>query len=149
MCCSMILRYFSKSRSWRQFYSPRSKIVISHTPTLNMFKVGIKQKSLVLQIKRTKKNVQRCIESQKNPQEMTLCFRHISSVGFLSLSGMDLYRRSLFNATRKKDTFLYWKSDNLHCKTQMNILHLPEEWDMSLVKRELSTSYSTVFELPQ
>ncbi len=27
-----ILRYFFKSRSWRHFYHPRSKIVISHTP---------------------------------------------------------------------------------------------------------------------
>ncbi len=36
--CSTILRYFSKSRSWRHFYSPRSKIVISHTPTVKVQK---------------------------------------------------------------------------------------------------------------
>ncbi len=35
--CSTILRYFSKSRSWRHFYSPRSKIVLSHTPTCGCF----------------------------------------------------------------------------------------------------------------
>ncbi len=28
-----ILRYFSKSRSWRHFYRPRSKIIMSHTPS--------------------------------------------------------------------------------------------------------------------
>ncbi len=32
MHCSTILRYFFKSRSWRHFYRPQSKIVISHTP---------------------------------------------------------------------------------------------------------------------
>ncbi len=32
MCCSTILRYFFKSRSWKHVYHTRSKIVISHTP---------------------------------------------------------------------------------------------------------------------
>ncbi len=40
MRCSTILRYFFKSRSWRYFYSPRSKIVISHTPTVYQFSDG-------------------------------------------------------------------------------------------------------------
>ncbi len=30
--CSTILQYFSKSRSWRHFYHPRSKIIVLHTP---------------------------------------------------------------------------------------------------------------------
>jgi len=33
MNCNTILRYFFKSRLWRHFNHPRSKIVISHTPT--------------------------------------------------------------------------------------------------------------------
>ncbi len=34
MCaCSTILWYLFKSRSWRHFYRPRSRIIISHTPT--------------------------------------------------------------------------------------------------------------------
>ncbi len=33
MRCSTILRYFFKSRLWRHFYHPRSKIIISHTPS--------------------------------------------------------------------------------------------------------------------
>lgn len=35
MHCSTILWYFFKSRSWRNFNHPRSKIVLSHTPITN------------------------------------------------------------------------------------------------------------------
>ncbi len=38
MCCGTILQYFFKSRSWRYFYCPRSKIIISHTPSLNYYR---------------------------------------------------------------------------------------------------------------
>ncbi len=39
MCA--VARYFFKIRSWRQFYSPRSKTVILHTPTLMGFQTFI------------------------------------------------------------------------------------------------------------
>ncbi len=49
----MILRYFFKSRSWRDFYRPRTKIGISHTPKL----MYSQNKHGVLETVKTAKNL--------------------------------------------------------------------------------------------
>ncbi len=119
--CSTILRYFSKSRSWRHFYSPRSKIVISHTKKVQKSMKDIaKSPSAISGSTLTLWSYENILYTKKT--KITTLFNNLSPLRLLWVSVVPFWRvfagrklRTLFCQAHHTDTADTLQNGTMNC----------------------------------